>query len=60
MNSDIDKFVGFFGIFFICLICVSSCWLGLEYILEGIMHNSITDGVVAIVLSYFMANKYTY
>ena len=44
--------------YLICLLIVSVCWTGLEYILEGAVHSSDVDGYVAIVLSGFIANKY--
>lgn len=44
--------------FLICLLIVSACWVGLEYILEGAVHNSEVDGYVAVILSGFIANKY--
>ena len=44
--------------YFICLLLVSACWVGLEYLLEGTVHSSDVDGVVAIVLSYFITDKF--
>lgn len=44
--------------FLICLLIVSACWVGLEYILEGAVHTSEVDGYVAIVLSGIIADKY--
>jgi hypothetical protein len=44
--------------FLICLLIVSACWVGLEYILEGVVHNSDVDGYVAVVLSGFITDKY--
>lgn len=44
--------------YFICLLLVSACWVGLEYILEGSVHNSDVDGIVAFVLSYFITDKF--
>lgn len=41
-----------------CLLIVSSCWVGLEYILEGVVHTSAVDGYVAMVLSGFIVEKY--
>lgn len=40
-----------------CLILVSACWVGLEYLLEGAVHSSDIDGIVAMVLSLFITNK---
>ena len=45
--------------YFICLILVSACWVGLEYVLEGAVRSSDVDGIVAIVLSYFIADKFS-
>lgn len=44
--------------YFICLLLVSACWVGLEYLLEGSVHSSDVDGIVAIVLSCFIADKF--
>ena len=44
--------------YFICLLLVSACWVGLEYILEGAIHSSDVDGFAAIVLSYFITDKF--
>ena len=44
--------------YLICLLIVSACWVGLEYILEGAVHSSEVDGYVAVILSGFIANKY--
>lgn len=44
--------------YLICLLIVSACWVGLEYTLEGIVHNSRVDGCVAVILSGFITNKY--
>lgn len=40
-----------------CLILVSVCWVGLEYVWEGAVHSSDTDGIVAMILSWFMTDK---
>ena len=44
--------------YFICLILVSACWVGLEYILDGTVHSSDVDGIVAVVLSYLITDKF--
>jgi hypothetical protein len=44
--------------YFICLLLVSACWVGLEYTLEGVVHSSDVDGIMAIVLSYFITDKF--
>lgn len=44
--------------YFICLFLVSACWVGLEHILEGSVHSSDVDGIVAFVLSYFITDKF--
>lgn len=44
--------------YLICLILVSACWVGLEYILEGAVHSSDVDGIAAVVLSYFITDKF--
>ena len=47
---------GFFY-FVISLFLVTACWVGLEYVLEGVVHTSEVDGYVAIILSGFIANS---
>lgn len=44
--------------YIIFLIAVSACWVGLEYILEGIVHNSEVDGYIAMILSWFITDKF--
>lgn len=44
--------------YFICLFFVSVCWVGLEYILEGAVHSSDVDSIVAVILSYFVTDKF--
>ena len=39
------------------LIIISSCWVGLEYVLEGAVHNSDVDGIVAYLLAWFVTDK---
>lgn len=53
-----DDFVRVIFCFFISLFIVSTCWVGLEYILEGAVHNSQVDGYVAVILSGFITNTY--
>ena len=54
MNTII-KFV----IYYIaCLLCVSACWVGLEYVLEGAVHSSDVDGLIAIIFSYLITEKF--
>ena len=43
--------------FLACLLIVSACWVGLEYILEGSVHTSEVDGYIAIILSGIITNK---
>lgn len=48
-----------FAIYYIaCLLCVSACWVGLEYILEGAVHSSDVDGLIAVIFSYFITEKF--
>lgn len=44
--------------YFICLIIVSACWVGLEYMLEDSVHSSDVDGIIAMILSYFITDKF--
>lgn len=37
---------------------VSACWVGLEYVIEGAVHSSDVDGIISIVLSCFITDKY--
>lgn len=54
MGKELRAFI----CYFICLLIVSACWVGLEYVLEGVVHSSKVDGYVAIVLSGFITNTY--
>ena len=56
--NKVDKILKWMYCYFVCLLVVSSCWVGLEYILEGVVHSSQVDGYVSVVLSCFMADKY--
>ena len=53
MNNTI-KFICYY---FICLLIVSACWVGLEYTIEGYVHSSDVDGFIAIIFSWFVADK---
>lgn len=53
-----DDFLKAICCYIICLLIVTACWVGLEHILEGVVHTSKVDGYVAVVLSGFIANKY--
>lgn len=50
--------IKFFCYYVANLITVCACWVGLEYILEGVVHSSDVDGIVAIILSYFITDKF--
>ena len=52
------KTIRFFICYIVCLLIVSACWVGFEYTLEGTVHNSDVDGIIAIILSYFITDKY--
>ena len=54
MGEELRAFI----CYFICLLIVSACWVGLEYVLEGAVHSSKVDGYVAMVLSGFITNTY--
>ena len=41
-----------------CLMAITACWIGFEYMLEGEIHSSEVDGIVAIILSWFITDKY--
>lgn len=58
MKKIIKVIIKYFLDYFICLLLVSACWTGLEYILEGAVHYSDVDGIVAIVLSCFITDKF--
>ena len=49
--------VKFICCYFICLLIVSACWVGLEYIIEGYVHSSEIDGFVAAIFSWFIADR---
>lgn len=58
MDKIIEKLCNYFIDYIICLVIVSACWVGLEYILEGVVHSSSVDGFVAIILSAFITDKF--
>ena len=43
--------------FIISSFLVTVCWVGFEYVLEGVAHISVVDRYVAIILSGFIANS---
>lgn len=53
-----DDFLKAICCYMICLFIVTTCWVGLEHILEGAVHTSKADGYVAIILSGFISNTY--
>lgn len=53
-----ERFFKFIFLYFSCLFFVTACWVGLEYVFEGIVHSSSVDGIIAVALSYFMTDKY--
>ena len=54
MEKTMKIFIGYI----VCLLCVSCCWVGLEYTLEKTVHSSYVDGIIAVILSYFITDKY--
>ena len=58
MNKIIKVIIRYLCDYTICLLCVSACWVGLEYILEGAVHSSDVDGIIAFVLSAFITDKF--
>jgi hypothetical protein len=58
MKKIIKTIIKYFCDYTICLLCVSACWVGLEYIFEGSVHSSDVDSLVAIVLSGFITDKF--
>ena len=59
MTDKIIEFFCYCMYYVTCLIIVSACWVGLEYVLEGSVHSSDVDGIVAMILSWFITNKCT-
>ena len=57
MNRIYEKIKVIFKYIFV-LIFITVCWVGLEYIFEGAVHTSDIDGVIAMILSYFVTDKY--
>lgn len=53
-----DRIIKIFCCYIICLIIVSVCWVGLEYILEGVVHSSDVDGMITMILSWFITDKF--
>ena len=57
MTDKIIEFFCYCMYYVTFLIIVSACWVGLEYALEGSVHSSDVDGIVAMILSWFITNK---
>ena len=57
MIKIIEKLWDYLIDYLVCLMLVTACWVGLEYILEGAVHSSDVDGFVAIILSAFITDK---
>lgn len=53
-----DDFLRAICCYLICLLIVSACWVGLEYILEGVVHSSDVDGMITMILSWFITDKF--
>lgn len=53
-----ERFIKAICLYTFFLIIISSCWVGLEYVLEGAVHNSEVDGIVAYVLAWLVTDKY--
>lgn len=51
------KFLNVIFLYVFVLIIISSCWVGLEYVLEGAVHNSDVDGIIAYILAGFVTDK---
>lgn len=51
-----------YGIWLITLIIVCLSWIGLEYALDGEIITQASDNIIALILSYLIADKiyYTY
>lgn len=52
-----NETVKFICCYFICLLFVSVCWFGLEYVIEGYVRSSEVDGIVSAILGWFIADK---
>lgn len=57
VNNVMDETIKFICCYFICLLFVSVCWIGLEYVFEGCVHISGVDGFVAAILGWFVADR---
>ena len=51
------KLITTISCYLICLLIVSACWVGFEYILEGVVHSSRVDGYISMILSGFITDK---
>ena len=56
--KNIRKSLKIFCGYLLCLMIVSSCWIGIEYIIENAVHSSSVDLMFAAFLSYFITDKY--
>lgn len=53
-----EKFLKVIFLYVFVLIIISSCWVGLEYVFEGAVHNSDVDGIIAYIFAWFVTDKY--
>lgn len=44
--------------YYYVLLIITVCWIGIEYVVDGVIHSSEADSIIAMVLSYFITNKY--
>ena len=54
MRERFSKRLGKWSIYF-PVVC--SCWVGFEYLLEGVVHSSIVDSLVAVLVTYLLIAK---
>lgn len=51
MKRLLAKLTIFILVYVLMLIIVTLCWVGAEYVIEGVVHTSKVDGYVAGILS---------
>ena len=40
------------------LLLITVFWIGVEYVVDGVIHSSDADSIIAMILSYYITDKY--
>lgn len=61
MDNKLAKLLYIIGdilIYIAILSCITICWQRFEIIIEGSKHTSEVDSIIAMILAYFITDKY--